>query len=84
VQTICDGLSAEKIDGLLRKWFRKLPHPFTAKDRQAGYRYQISILQAEFSLTQVLDRPVTGRVFFRGSDPGESGYRAAEPGTVDL
>ncbi len=64
VQAICDGLSAEKIDGLLRKWFRKLPHPFTAKDRQAGYRYQISILQAEFSLTQVLDRPVTGRVFF--------------------
>src|SRR5437870_183789 len=64
VQAICDGLSAEKIDGLLRKWFRKLPHPFTAKDRQAGYRYQISILQAEFSLTQVLDRPVSGRVFF--------------------
>ena len=64
VQALCDGLSAEKIDGLLRRWFRKLPHPFTAKDRQAGYRYQISILQAEFSLTQVLERPVTGRVFF--------------------
>jgi hypothetical protein len=64
VQAICDGLSAEKIDALLRKWFRKVPHPFTAKDRQAGYRYQISILQAEFSLNQVLDRPVTGRVFF--------------------
>ncbi len=57
VQAICDGLSA---DGLLRKWFRKLPHPFTAKDRQAGYRYRISILQAEFSLTQVLDRPPGG------------------------
>jgi hypothetical protein len=64
VQAICDGLSAQKIDALLRKWFRKLPHPFPSKDRQAGYRYQISILQAEFSLTQVLDRPVTGRVFF--------------------
>jgi len=64
MQALCDGLSAEKIDGLLRKWFRKLPHPFSAKDRQAGYRYQISILQAEFSLTQVLERPVTGRVFF--------------------
>jgi hypothetical protein len=65
VQALCDGLSGEKIDGLLRrKWFGKLPHPFTGKDRQAGYRYQISILQAEFSLTQVLDRPVTGRVFF--------------------
>src|SRR6202166_728366 len=64
VQAICDGLSAEKIDALLRKWFHKLPHPFTGKDRQAGYRYQISMLQVEFSLTQALDRPVTGRVFF--------------------
>jgi hypothetical protein len=64
VQALCDGLTGEKIDGLLRKWFRKLPHPFTGKDRQAGYRYQISILQSEFSLTQVLDRPLTGRVFF--------------------
>jgi hypothetical protein len=64
LQAICDGLSAEKIDALLRKWLRKLPHPFTGADRRAGYRYQISILQAEFSLTQVLDRPVTGRVFF--------------------
>lgn len=64
VQALCDGLSAEKIDALLRKWFRKVPHPFTAKDRQAGYRYKISILQSEFSLTQVLDRPVSGRVFF--------------------
>ena len=64
LQAICDGLSADKIDALLRKWLRKLPHPFTAADRRAGYRYQLSILQAEFSLTQVLDRPVTGRVFF--------------------
>ena len=64
LQAICDGLNAEKVDGLLRKWLRKLPHPFTAADRKAGYRYEISILQAEFSLTQVLDRPVTGRVFF--------------------
>lgn len=64
LQAICDGLSAEKIDALLRKWLRRLPHPYSAGDRKAGYRYQISILQAEFSLTQVLDRPVTGRVFF--------------------
>jgi hypothetical protein len=64
LQAICDSLSAEKIDSLLRKWLRLLPHPYTTGDRRAGYRYQISILQAEFSLTQVLDRPVTGRVFF--------------------
>jgi len=64
VQKICDGLSAEKIDGFLRKWLRLLPHPFTGADRKAGYRYDISILQAEFSLTQVLDRPVHGRLLF--------------------
>jgi hypothetical protein len=44
----------EQIDGLLRKWLARLPHPFTAADRAAGYRYDLSILQAEFSLTQVL------------------------------
>jgi hypothetical protein len=64
LQAICDGLSADKIDALLRKWLRGLPHPFPARDRQSGYRYQISILQIELSLTQVLDRPVSGRIFF--------------------
>src|SRR6476660_2580711 len=64
LQKICDGLSAAKIDALLRKWLRLLPHPFTGTDRRAGYRYDISILQAEFSTTQVLDRPVHGRLFF--------------------
>ena len=64
LQRICDRLSPARIDALLRKWLRVLPHPFTAADRAAGYRYDISVLQAEFSLTQMLDRPVSGRVFF--------------------
>ena len=64
LQQLCDGLSAAKIEKLLRKWLARLPHPFTGKDRAAGYRYDLSILQAEFSLTQVLDRPLSGRVFF--------------------
>jgi len=64
LQEISDGLSAVKINALLRKWLAKLPHPYTPADRKAGYRYHVSILQAEFSLTQVLDRPQTGRVFF--------------------
>jgi DNA-binding HxlR family transcriptional regulator len=64
LQRLADELTAEKIDRLLRKWLRRLPHPFPARDRAAGYRYQLSILQAEFSLTQVLDRPVMGRIFF--------------------
>jgi DNA-binding HxlR family transcriptional regulator len=64
LQEICDGLSADKIDALLRKWLRILPHPFTAADRLAGYRYDVSILQAEFSTTKVFDRPARGRMFF--------------------
>src|SRR5580765_3937338 len=64
LQEICDRLSAAKIDALLRKWLARLPHPYTAADRKAGHRYDLSILQAEFSLTQVLDRPQTGRIFF--------------------
>ncbi len=39
-------------------------YAFDRGDCAAGYRYQLSILQAEFSLTQVLDQPVTGRIFF--------------------
>jgi hypothetical protein len=64
LQSLCNRLSAEKIDTLLRKWLSRLPHPFSTRDRQAGYRYDLSILQIELSLTQVLDRPVTGRIFF--------------------
>src|SRR5436309_1220877 len=64
MQQIADGLTAEKIDALLRKWLSRLPHPYSAQDRAAGYRYDLSILQAEFSLTQVLDQPVAGRMFF--------------------
>jgi hypothetical protein len=64
LQRICDSLSPAHIDALVRKWLARLPQPFTADDRRAGYRYDISILQAEFSLTQVLDRPLSGRVFF--------------------
>ena len=64
MQAICDQLGPDQIDALLRKWLHRLPHPFSPTDRAAGYRYDVSILQAEFSLTQMLDAPVSGRVFF--------------------
>jgi hypothetical protein len=64
LQAICDALGPAQIYALLDKWLTRLPDPFTDADRAAGYRYQVSILQAEFSLTQMLDAPVTGRVFF--------------------
>jgi hypothetical protein len=64
VQAICDGLDEGKIAALAAKWLGVLPHPFTAADTAAGYGYELSVLQAEFSLTQTLDAPVTGRIFF--------------------
>ncbi len=64
LQQICDSFGPEHIEALLRKWLRILPNPFTPEDETAGYRYELSVLQAEFSLTQMLDRPVSGRIFF--------------------
>jgi hypothetical protein len=67
MQALAETLSAEKIEALVRKWLARLPQPFTAAERTAGYDYNISILQAEFALTQVLDRPLTGRLFFEAA-----------------
>ncbi len=80
MQAIADSLSAEKIEGLVRKWLARLPQPLTAAERAAGYDYEISILQAEFSLTQVLDRPLTGRLFFEAAIHENLG----RPGQVQL
>ncbi len=64
MQRLADGLTADKIDALLRKWLARLPHPFSTHDREQGIRYDISMLQAEFARTEVFDRPLAGRVFF--------------------
>jgi hypothetical protein len=64
LQEIEDGLDAERIEAVLRKWLARLPQPFTDADRAAGYDYDISILQAEFARTQVFDRPLSGRHLF--------------------
>jgi hypothetical protein len=64
LQAICDSLDEGKIEALARKWLAMLPCPYSPADQAAGYRYDISVLQAEFSLTQVLDKPVSGRIFF--------------------
>ena len=63
-QQLLDGLTAPKIERLVRKWLRRLPNPFTEQDRQAGFDYVLSMLQAEFALTQVFDRPLSGRYLF--------------------
>jgi hypothetical protein len=63
-QALADGLIADNLEAFIRHWLAELPAPFSADDQAAGYGYALSLLQAEFALTQVLDRPQTGRLFF--------------------
>ena len=53
-------------------------------DRAAGYRYDLSILQAEFSLTQILDRPRVRAGLLRAGDPRQPRHRPPRPGQPDL
>lgn len=64
LQAICDGLTPAKIHGLWQKWAKRLPHPFPARDRAAGFRYELFLQQVEFARTQIFDRPLSGRLFF--------------------
>ncbi len=64
LQQILDELDEVKIERVIRKWFARLSHSFTAEDRAANFCYQISILQSEFARTQVFDRPLSGRQLF--------------------
>src|SRR5271157_3655604 len=64
MQKLADGLTPWRIERFLRKWQNRLPHPFTTSQQTAGYRYEISMCQVEFALTQIVDRPVHGRIFF--------------------
>jgi len=64
LQEVSDTLSAAHIENFFARWLAQLPLPVTPQDRAAGYRYRLSILQMEMSLTHVFDRPLRGREFF--------------------
>lgn len=64
LQELCDSLSAADIERFVRRWLGRLPSPLTPADAEAGYRYELSILQLEISCTEVFDRPLHGRQFF--------------------
>lgn len=64
LQALSDSLSAEHIIAFFNKWIDHLPMPLTGTDREAGYQHRLSVQQMEMSLTQVLDEPALGRVFF--------------------
>jgi hypothetical protein len=64
LQRLCETLDAAAIDRFFARWQQQIPFPLTAVHAARGFTYQLSILQAEVSLTQVFDRPLRGREFF--------------------
>lgn len=64
LQRVCDALDPAAIEQFFARWQQQIPFPLTAVHAAAGVTYQLSILQAEVSLTQVFDRPLRGREFF--------------------
>jgi hypothetical protein len=64
LQDVCDALDAAAIQRFFARWQQQIPFPLTAAHTARGFTYQLSILQAEVSLTQVFDRPLHGREFF--------------------
>ncbi|MGH7371686.1 MAG: hypothetical protein ACREJK_07565, partial [Candidatus Methylomirabilales bacterium] len=66
LQRICDRLGPGAVKTFFSRWERRLPSPFTAADRRAGYGYELAFRQFELSDTRVFDRPQAGRAFFEG------------------
>lgn len=66
-QRIADGITAKKLDKLIRKWIRNVPNPLDFMPKRRGnltLRYEISMLQTEIACTQLWKRAADGLQFF--------------------
>lgn len=64
LQRLCRSLTPKKVQALFDRWMAQIPLPLSAPDRAAGYDWELSMNQVEFSKTLVLDRPARARAFF--------------------
>jgi hypothetical protein len=69
LQSVCDRLGAREVREFFQRWLDRLPSPFTVKERQTGYGYDLAFRQFEVSDTVVFDRPATGRAWFESVIP---------------
>jgi hypothetical protein len=81
---ICRSLSPRKVQALFDRWIKVIPQPLTPEDRVAGYDWELSMNQIEFSRTLVLDRPVRGARLLRARHHPEPRPRAARGGRTHL
>ncbi|MGS2617806.1 hypothetical protein ACVCAH_25275 [Micromonospora sp. LZ34] len=59
LQEICDRLGPGTITVFTERWWARLPLPFTAADRAAGYWWDISMRQVEVAKTSCSPPPAT-------------------------
>lgn len=63
-QAWADRMSGACVREFMGRWLSRLPGPFQPKDSEAGYGWEYSFRQIEFSDTAVFDRPRDGRAWF--------------------
>lgn len=63
-QQIANNITATKIDHMIRDWLKVIPTPIDPLKRKVRMRYEISMLQVEYALTQVWKKAQNGRQFF--------------------
>ncbi|HET8659479.1 MAG TPA: hypothetical protein VFM55_10830 [Micromonosporaceae bacterium] len=64
LQAICDRFGPQAIRAFCEYWWARLPLPLTPADRAAGYWWDLSMRQVEFSRTVVFRAPRHARTFF--------------------
>lgn len=64
LQDICDRLGARDVREFFKRWLDRLPSPFTRRELETGYAYDLAFRQFEVSDTIVFDRPAAGRTWF--------------------
>jgi hypothetical protein len=64
LQAVCDRFGPEPITEFIDRWLDRLPLPLTGADKAAGYWWDISMRQVEFSRTIVFTAPRHARAFF--------------------
>ncbi len=64
LQAVCDRLGPADLQAFFDRWTERIPTPFTAADRNAGYWWDLSMRQVEVSRTLVFDDPRRARSFF--------------------
>jgi len=66
LQKRCDQLGTGAVRDFFWRWYWRLPSPFTPRDLDAGYVYDLAFRQLEVSDTVIFDRPQAGRAWFEG------------------